>query len=226
MVEDAVIVDTDPSVPLMVLLPVTVMPPVVTVNPAATVMTPAFVNDISVLLPAALRTDNPLVACTLMLGWLVLPLKSISGDVPFSVRFPLVIVAPPLATVSPVKPVSVPVMLEFPVMLAPPEATVNPVNPVSVPVMVELPVIEAPLADTVMPAENVCKALKVCAVPLCAAYVLIVAILGLRYVPNKSARSVETDGTARLNGLPVVVAGTSRLHPFADHRKDDPRQYR
>jgi hypothetical protein len=68
IVDDAVMVDTEPSVPLIVLLPVTLMPPVVTVNPAATVITPAFVKDISVLLAAALSTDNPLVACTLILG--------------------------------------------------------------------------------------------------------------------------------------------------------------
>ena len=159
-----------------------------------------------VLEAAAFRNVSPLVACTLTDGVPVLPLKSRSGDDPLAAMLPDVTVIPPLATVNPVRLPRVPVIVEFPVMVAPPLATVNPVNPVRVPVIVELPV-------TAMAALNVCNALNVCAVPLWAAYVLMVVMFGLRYVPNKSARSVDADGTDRLNGLPVVVAGTLGL-PF------------
>ena len=133
---------------------------------------------------------------------------------------PLLTVKFPLATVRPVSPPSVPVIVELPVIDAPPEATVRPVRPPRVPVMVELPVMVAPLAETVnpaaavrvpaetvKPAENVCNALNVCAVLLCAAYVLSAIMFGLRYKPYRSAASVDALGTFRLNGVPVVVAG-------------------
>lgn len=215
VVTDAVpvIVDDAAMVVTLVNAPVIAAPPVVTVSPAATVSTPALVRLAMVLDPAAFSHVRPFVDCTLIDGVPVLPDKSSNGDAPFNVTFPEVIVMPPLATVRPVKPFSVPVIVLLPVMDAPPLATVNPVNPPSVPVIVLFPV-------TAMAAENVCNALNVCAVPLCAAYVLIVAMFGLRYVPNRSARSVDADGTARANGLPVVVAGTSRLRfqPSADDR--------
>jgi len=76
----------------------------------------------------------PPVARLAIVAWAVNKLAEALVSVePVARVSPPVMLAPPDATVIPVRPVSVPVMVELPVMLAPPLDTVSPVSPLSAP---------------------------------------------------------------------------------------------